>query len=626
MELRDYQNNAIRSIKDEFASGKKRVLLCMPTGAGKTIVFAEIAKRTIANGKKVCIITHRMELFEQAQSKIGIACETITSGKKHIDYSKPAFLCMVETLNRREIPICDLYIIDEVHIGNFAKIYQKIPDTAFVLGVTATPLSNKINKLNTYYTSFIEPVTISDLVNKGFLAKCLHYRAVKLTAKDTEILQEQAGDYTAESQKKLFNNIPFTNIIEQLQKLNLTNKKIIVFNIDVEHSLAVTSEFVKHGFKAVHLDAETPKDFREQIIKDFLGNKIQILCNVGIATTGVDCPDIEVVVLNRKTKSIALYLQMIGRASRATPTKKEFYVLDMADNIIELGHWGEDRNMKHLFENTENNKRTKKTNSNNTGSFNTCGECGQTLQKDVVICDVCNVITCQDCFTTQEARETCIFCENEISVICPKCKEFVSCDAIKCVYCNHQLIEYHDDNPADTAILVTETGQQIIIPNEYESNHPLFSQKISEFEALQKQKGYKYQWIIWQIAKYGRLGLELYAKIKRFAPDFAKYHKDKIPPKNKLLTIPDFITHKYKLEVAININKYPNELLKEMYVEYPEFAYEFIRIKNIDFLSQVNKILDNLHIGYFTEQEVISLYNKSNKVKNKNLYENESTS
>jgi len=331
--LRDYQVDSVAQVQRAFASGSKRVILCLPTGAGKTVIFSDIAHRAALKGKRVAILTHRRELLSQA-GKLN-SCDVL----------------MVETLNNQikrglDLSQYDLLVVDEAHIGNFRKVLEGF--NGFVIGATATPVSNP--PLKDSYNAIVCPVGIESLIEQGWLANPHTYAMHPV---DTSKLATARGEYTEQSLDDAFNKPKvYEGVVHEFCQ-KWADKKAIVFCVNISATINTALEFRKQlgagRVWGVH-SKQSPQE-REQIIADFSASKNGILVNCGIATTGFDCPDIEVVVINRATKSVALWLQMVGRASRRTATKSAFTILDFGENVTRLGFWQEPRDWAQLFEN-----------------------------------------------------------------------------------------------------------------------------------------------------------------------------------------------------------------------------------------------------------------------------------
>jgi superfamily II DNA or RNA helicase len=320
-------------VQRAFQSGFKRVILCLPTGAGKTVIFSDIAAKAAAKGKRVAILTHRRELLSQA-GRLN-SCHVL----------------MVETLNNAikkgkvNLKDYDLLVIDEAHIGNFRKVLQGFE--GFVIGATATPISNP--PLKDSYNAIVCPVGIESLIGQGWLAVPKTYAMHPV---DTSKLQTARGEYTEASLDDAFNKPKvYEGVVQEFVK-KWAQSKAIVFCVNISATINTAEAFAKElgagRVYAVH--SKQPPQERERIIAEFSASKNGILVNCGIATTGFDCPDIEVVVVNRATKSVALWLQMVGRASRRTQTKSAFTILDFGENVTRLGFWQEPRDWANLFE------------------------------------------------------------------------------------------------------------------------------------------------------------------------------------------------------------------------------------------------------------------------------------
>jgi superfamily II DNA or RNA helicase len=308
------------------------VILCLPTGAGKTVIFSDIAAKAAAKGKRVAILTHRRELLSQA-GRLN-SCDVL----------------MVETLNNAikkglDLSQYDLLVVDEAHIGNFRKVLKGFE--GFVIGATATPVSSP--PLKEQYNAIVCPVGIESLIGQGWLAVPKTYAMHPV---DTSKLETARGEYTEASLDDAFNKPKVYEGVVQEFCSKWRDKKAIVFCVNISATINTAIEFRKQlgpgRVWGVH-SKQSPQE-RERIIADFSASKNGILVNCGIATTGFDCPDIEVVVINRATKSVALWLQMVGRASRRTETKKAFTILDFGENVTRLGFWQEPRDWAHLFE------------------------------------------------------------------------------------------------------------------------------------------------------------------------------------------------------------------------------------------------------------------------------------
>ncbi|OIV40764.1 DEAD/DEAH box helicase [Flavobacterium johnsoniae] len=363
-ELYAYQKGDIDAIFDRLdnAPPKHHLLYQLPTGGGKTVIFSEIVRRYLSNNdKKVVVLTHRIELCKQTSKMLkgfGVSNKIINSKVKELpdqnDYS--CFVAMVETLKNRindeklHLDNIGLVIIDEAHYNSFRKLLNSFKN-AFILGVTATPLSSNIKlPMHQSYDELIVGDTIGSLIEKGFLAKATTYSYdVGLTSLKVGI----NGDYTVKSSDDLYTNSMMQEKLLHAYTERSLGKKTLIFNNGIHTSLYVYETFREAGYDIRHLDNTSSSEERKDILQWFKKTPDAILTSVGILTTGFDEPTVETIILNRATKSLTLYYQMIGRGSRKLPGKDEFTVIDLGNNAARFGLWSEPVNWQHIFKSPE---------------------------------------------------------------------------------------------------------------------------------------------------------------------------------------------------------------------------------------------------------------------------------
>ncbi|GGF15336.1 DEAD/DEAH box helicase [Flavobacterium limi] len=363
-ELYAYQKGDIDAIFDRLdnAPAQHHLLYQLPTGGGKTVIFSEIVRRYLANNdKKVVVLTHRIELCKQTSKMLkgfGVSNKIINSKVKELpdqnDYS--CFVAMVETLKNRindeklHLDNIGLVIIDEAHYNSFRKLLNSFKK-AFILGVTATPLSSNIKlPMHQSYDELIVGDTISSLIDKGFLARATTYSYdVGLTSLKVGI----NGDYTVKSSDDLYTNTMMQEKLLHAYTERSLGKKTLIFNNGIHTSLYVYDTFREAGYDIRHLDNTSSSEERKEILAWFKKTPDAILTSVGILTTGFDEPTVETIILNRATKSLTLYYQMIGRGSRKLPGKDEFTVIDLGNNAARFGLWSEPVNWQHIFKSPE---------------------------------------------------------------------------------------------------------------------------------------------------------------------------------------------------------------------------------------------------------------------------------
>lgn len=358
--LYDYQKRGMDKIFStlENNADNYNLLYQLPTGGGKTVIFSEIAKRYVeTTGKKVLILTHRIELCAQTSAMLDgfdvknkIINSKIKQLKDQDDYI--CFVAMVETLNNRlqddmiDIQNIGMVIVDEAHFNSFRKLFHYFEDCV-MLGVTATPLSSNV-KLPMYqnYNELIVGESIGYLIDNEFLSSPTTYcydvglSSLKIGAN---------GDYTVRSSDILYGDDPMLEKLVLAYEENSKGKKTLIFNSGINTSLGVFDSFTKAGYTIKHLDNKNTPAERIEILEWFKKTKDAILTSVGILTTGFDEPTVETIILNRATKSLTLYFQMIGRGSRVLPNKKTFTILDLGNNVARFGPWNGKMDWHEIF-------------------------------------------------------------------------------------------------------------------------------------------------------------------------------------------------------------------------------------------------------------------------------------
>ena len=364
IDLYNYQKGAIDKIFERFEDcpSDYHLLYQLPTGGGKTIIFSEIVRQYLKlKKKKVVVLTHRIELCNQTSkvlSDFGVLNKVVNSKASLDDQEEySCFVAMVETLNNRllddKLDISDvgLVIIDEAHYNSFTKLL-KFFSSSFILGVTATPLSSNINlPMTDNYDELIVGESISELIKNNFLARAnLYTYNVGLTS----LIVGANGDYTVKSSEELYTNNDMLSKLLLAYEERCLNQKTLIFNNGINTSLIVYDTFKKAGFNVRHLDNTATKKQRSETLKWFKETPDAILTSVSILTTGFDEPSVKCIMINRATKSLTLYYQMIGRGSRLLKDKNTFEVIDLGNNFYRFGEWGSDIDWHKIFRNPMN--------------------------------------------------------------------------------------------------------------------------------------------------------------------------------------------------------------------------------------------------------------------------------
>jgi len=332
-QLHPYQKKAVKDVEKAF-SIYKSVMLQMPTGTGKTHVFCEIISR---RNKKTLVLVHTRELVMQIHERLkrfGINAGIIMAGET----PQPHLMVQVasiQTLSRRDIELwpknVSLIVIDEAHHAT-AESYQKIINTypsSHLLGVTATPYRRNNTGFKGTFEILLKSMTVKKFIEQGYLCGFRHLATADPDLSKVKI-DTITDDYDlTELGRVMSQDTIMANLIDSYKKHG-NNQQCIVFAVNRYHSKVIVERYREAGITAAYIDSKTPADERKAIIARFKTGEIRVLSNVQIFTEGFDCPDISVVQLARPTKSLVLYIQMVGRGLRKKKDGGEALLLDNA--------------------------------------------------------------------------------------------------------------------------------------------------------------------------------------------------------------------------------------------------------------------------------------------------------
>jgi superfamily II DNA or RNA helicase len=351
--LRPYQIDALDRLDAAFAIGRRAPLLVLPTGSGKTIVAAELIRRTVAPGGRVLFLAPRRELVGQTSEKldaVGVEHGVILAGADERDGLGAAVqVASVDTLVSRMVrrqtltlPDFDLVLIDEAHLS-ITKIRRELLarwPAARQVGLTATPTRKDGRALGLLYDTIIEPATTAALVAQGYLAKARYFSWP--TPNLTEV-RTRAGDYNVPDLEFVMNTTPLLADIVATWLQHASERRTIVYAVSIAHAIALAEAFRREGVAAEHVDANTPAPVRAATFARFRAGTTQIMTNCFLAAYGFDLPALSCVVLARPTKSLMLYLQMLGRGLRIAEAKTDCLVLDHSGAVHRHGFATDDR-------------------------------------------------------------------------------------------------------------------------------------------------------------------------------------------------------------------------------------------------------------------------------------------
>lgn len=333
MELRPYQQQAKDAIFSEWENGIKKTLLVLPTGCGKTIVFAKVAEECVKGGSRVLILAHRGELLDQAADKIGkstgLGCATEKAEQTclgswfRIVVGSVQSMMREKRLNQFPNDYFNTIIIDEAHhciSDSYQKVLRHFPD-AEVLGVTATPDRGDMQNLGTVFESLAYEYTLPKAIKEGYLSPI---KAVTIPLKiDMSAVGVQAGDFKSGDIATALD--PYLESIAEEMEKYCSDKKTVVFLPLVKTSQKFRDILNNHGFKAAEVNGDS-KD-RAEILEAFDKDQYNVLCNSMLLTEGWDCPSVDCIVVLRPTKVRSLYCQMVGRGTRLSPETNKDHLL-----------------------------------------------------------------------------------------------------------------------------------------------------------------------------------------------------------------------------------------------------------------------------------------------------------
>jgi len=374
-----FQDKGLNSTLENLYENKSTVGVA-PTGAGKAVILSAAAYKYVkSNNDSVAIFVHKQELAEQTRQTFldwyGYIPQLIDSSTKEIKPSR-VYVIMVETFDRRStiasfmsnFKNIGLLIIDEVHLNAFNKILSHFWES-LRLGFTATPLSaTKKDPMKNRWKSINIIATTEQLIELNSyhpdmgIVPADAYGPKNIKRSD---LKKKGNEFDEDQMAKEYSKSPqIKNTFDAYLK-KAYNKKTVIFNANIAHSLLVTKEFEDAGFNVRHLDSDTKSKYssdkyRKDTLKWLKNTPNAILCNVGILTTGFDEKSIECVIINKSTMSLSLFIQMCGRGARAYvypdgSIKTHYTLIDMGDNINGGGFGDPNKNQdwKYIFENPE---------------------------------------------------------------------------------------------------------------------------------------------------------------------------------------------------------------------------------------------------------------------------------
>lgn len=344
------------------------VMLQMPTGTGKTYLFTSLIddinkwSNETHTPNKMLVIAHRKELISQIAKSLknfGVRHSVLAGPKEQRNLSNPVIVSSIQTIthkaNKGDVERLreriNFVIIDEAHhsmASTYRHLWKMFPQARF-LGVTATPWRMNHSGFRKIFDRLILTQSVKKFIEQGYLSTYSYY-SLKPNSRIQDAINgihkyDKWGDY---DERALIDTMDLGHIRAQLVKSYKTlawGKKGIIYSINKQHSANICEDFRKLGVRIVDIDDKTPDGLRKQYVEDFKSGKIDIIVNVNIFSEGFDCPDIEFIQLARPTRSLAMYIQQVGRGLRKADGKTRCIILDNVGMYSRFGlpdanrHW-----------------------------------------------------------------------------------------------------------------------------------------------------------------------------------------------------------------------------------------------------------------------------------------------
>jgi superfamily II DNA or RNA helicase len=343
--LRPYQVEAIEHLRQAIREGHRRIVLNLATGAGKTRIASEIFSMAREKNKTVAFCVPLISIVMQTYRELvraGLGDEiSIQQGDVKFDEHgecltdprRPIQLVSIQTITKRQFPLCDILIIDECHLwfAGHEQWIKTLPEKAVVVGLSATPYRTG---LRDHFGKLIVAATTKELIAAGYLAPFDYYAPA---SPDLNGVKIEKGDYNEQQLAEAMNKPKLVADIVRTWAEKARGRKALFFGVDCAHAQAVQQQFEAHGYEWGYFDAYTEPEDREKLLEQLRTGEIEGICNVGIATAGLDAPFIDCIILGRPTRSEMLFKQIIGRGLRLHPGKDRLLVLDHSDTGLKLG-------------------------------------------------------------------------------------------------------------------------------------------------------------------------------------------------------------------------------------------------------------------------------------------------
>ncbi len=346
--LRDYQDECLKAIYERYKAGVRRQLVCLPTGTGKTVIFASFP-RFFRMKKRMLVVAHREELLDQARDKILRAnpelSVEIEQASRVAGESTDVVVASVPTLGRKNskrLARLDpeqfyLIVVDEAHHST-AETYRRVLEhfkvfdegsPRLLVGFTATPKRGDGQGLDAVYEEIAFSRNLPEMIMAKHLSPVAGYRVE--TDVDLSRVRTRMGDFVTRQLSDAVNVKARNDLVVKVFRDHLADRQTLCFCVDVAHAKSLAKAFRKGGIATAAVTGEMEKDRRARALADFSSGKVRVLTNCMVLTEGYDESSVAGIILARPTKSTLLYTQMIGRGTRLHPGKENAVMIDIVD-------------------------------------------------------------------------------------------------------------------------------------------------------------------------------------------------------------------------------------------------------------------------------------------------------
>jgi DNA repair protein RadD len=362
--LRPYQERGIEALRVHVRAGRRRVILCLATGGGKTMCAADIVRSARTHfDARVLFIAHRLELIDQAVKQLArfgvTSVGVMRADDERTNPAAPVQVATIQTLSRRNPPKADIVFIDECHraaANSYRRVIATYPE-ATIIGLTATPCRPDSKPLGDVFEAIETAATYSELIADKFIVRPRCFGVPPGARPNIDKVHTKMGDFVLdELESEMMRSDVVGDVLAEYQK-HAQGRRTVVFAVTVAHSRSILDRFLAAGVRAAHVDAETPLDERRMVSEKLRSGDIEVVTSVGIYLEGWDEPCAKCAILARPTKSLVLFMQSCGRILRpwhpSTPRDRSWQpedgesvtpiLIDCGGNIARFGRPDEDR-------------------------------------------------------------------------------------------------------------------------------------------------------------------------------------------------------------------------------------------------------------------------------------------